>query len=147
MELDKAAHAAGIDRIGAVAHGGTVSSTSKNSRSRGASMNSWLAKPTACSSRMISMPAKLMKVTISPIVARPCTCSQVPIRKIASSVSVVAARVITVTTAHQDSTGICAASSRSTAFRSAVTSASTRAKLCTSATLPSASDARSARSE
>ena len=49
--------------------------------------------------------------------------------------------------AHHDSTGICAPSSRSTTMRRPITSASMRAKLCTSATLPSASDARSARSE
>ena len=64
-----------------------------------------------------------------------------------SSVMVVEARVSTVMIAHHDSTGICAPSSRSTTMRSPITSASTRAKLCTSATLPSASEARSARSE
>ena len=61
--------------------------------------------------------------------------------------SVVDARVRTVTTAHHDSTGNCAASSCSLTDCSARTSDSTRAKLCTSAMLPSASEARSARSE
>ena len=55
---------------------------------------------------------------------------------------VVEARVITVTSAHQDSTGICAASSWSATERRPCTSDSTRTKLCTSATLPSASEAR-----
>ena len=40
-----------------------------------------------------------------------------PTRKIDSMVSVVEARVSTATIAHQDSTGICAASSRSTMSR------------------------------
>ena len=93
------------------------------------------------------MPAKAMKVTISPIETRPCWNSQVPSRMIDRTVSVVDARVSTATTAHHDSTGNCAASSWSLTFLSAVTSCSTRAKLCTNAMLPSASDARSARSE
>ncbi len=60
---------------------------------------------------------------------------------------VVAARVSTAITAHHESTGICAASSLSTTAFNAETSASTRAKLWTSATLPSVSEARSASSE
>ena len=67
-----------------------------------------------------------------------------PSRKIDSMVMVVAARVSTAMIAHQDSTGICAASSRSTITAQAVTSASTRAKPCTSAMLLSASEVRSA---
>ncbi len=69
-----------------------------------------------------------------------------PTVKIASTVMVVEARVITVTSAHHDSTGICAASSLSATLRRPATSASTRTKLCTSATLPSASEARAERS-
>jgi len=65
----------------------------------------------------------------------------------ASMVSVVEARVSTATIAHQESTGICAPSSLAITFLIPVTSASTRVKLCTSATLPSASEARSASSE
>ena len=61
-------------------------------------------------------------------------------------VMVVAARVSTAATAHHVSTGICAASSESTSSRSADTSTSTRAKLCTTAILPSVSAAVSARS-
>ena len=72
--------------------------------------------------------------------------SQMPTTKIDSMVSVVEARVSTAQIAHHDSTGICAPSSLPTTLRRPVTSASTRAKLCTSATLPSASEARSARS-
>ena len=64
-----------------------------------------------------------------------------------STVSVVEALVNTAMTAHQDSTGNCAANRRSLTDLSAVTSDSTRAKLCTKAMLPSASVARSARSE
>ena len=69
-----------------------------------------------------------------------------PTVKIASTVMVVEARVITVTSAHHDSTGICIASSWSATKRSPCTSASIRTKLCTSATLPSASEARAERS-
>ncbi len=69
-----------------------------------------------------------------------------PTVKIASTVMVVEARVITVTSAHHDRTGICAASSLSATPRRPATSASTRTKLCTSATLPSASEARAERS-
>ena len=65
----------------------------------------------------------------------------------ASMVSVVDALVMVETTAHQDSTGICAPSRRPTTARNSRTSSSTRVKLCTSATLPSVSEARSARSE
>ena len=49
--------------------------------------------------------------------------------------------------AHQDKTGICARRSEFTSPLSADTSSSMRAKLCTTATLPSASAAVSARSE
>ena len=85
-------------------------------------------------------------MTISPIVVRPWMLSQMPTTKIDSMVSVVEARVSTAQIAHHDSTGICAPSSRATTFFSPITSASMREKLCTSATLPSASEARSARS-
>jgi hypothetical protein len=47
---------------------GSVSSTSKNSAMRGASITISLAKWTACSSRLISSVAKLMNMTISPTV-------------------------------------------------------------------------------
>ena len=65
--------------------------------------------------------------------------------KIASTVIVVEARVITVTSAHHDKTGICTASSWSATMRRPCTSSSMRTKLCTSATLPSASEARAER--
>ncbi|MGY3342135.1 hypothetical protein ACVWYK_000904 [Bradyrhizobium sp. USDA 4470] len=105
-------------------------------------MNTLLMKLTTCSSFWISSVAKLTNITISPTELRPCPCSAMPSVKIASTVMVVEARVITVTSAHQDSTGICAASSWSATERSPCTSDSTRTKLCTSATFPSASDAR-----
>ena len=105
---------------------GTVSATSKNSMSRGRSWNSRLAKPTACSSRTISMPAKLVKVTISPTVVWPWMLSQMPTTKIESTVSVVEARVSTAQIAHHDSTGICAPRSLATTFRRPLTSASMR---------------------
>ena len=66
-----------------------------------------------------------------------------PTMKIDRIVMVVEARVSTAIIAHQESTGICAASRRSTVMRRPDTSASTRAKPCTSATLPSASEVRS----
>jgi hypothetical protein len=65
----------------------------------------------------------------------------------ANIVIVVEERVSTEMTAHHDSTGICAASSLSTSCLSPVTSISIAAKLCTSATLPNVSEARSASSE
>ncbi len=72
-------------------------------------MNTRLTNPTANSSRWITIVAIAMKVTISPIEARPCRCSQVPSMMMARMASVVAARVSTVSAAHQDSTGICGA--------------------------------------
>ena len=61
-------------------------------------------------------------------------------------VSVVAVRVSTVASAHHDSTGIWAPSTSSPIFLIADTSLSMRAKLCTSAMLPSVSVVRSATS-
>ena len=72
------------------------------------------------------MPAKLVKVTISPTVVRPWMLSQMPTTKIDSTVSVVEARVSTAQIAHHDSTGICAPSSLPTTLRSPITSASMR---------------------
>ena len=88
-----------------------------------------------------------MKLTIWPTDASPTSLSQVPVSRMASSILVVAARVSTAATAHHDSTGICARSSEFTSPLSADTSSSTRAKLCTTAMLPSVSAAVSARSE
>ena len=87
-----------------------------------------------------------MKVTISPMEARPRRCSDVPSRKIETSVRVAEARVATAAMAHQDSTGICAESSAAVTLRRAEVSASTRVKLWMTAILPRASEARSARS-
>ena len=109
-------------------------------------MNTLLMKATTCSSFWISMVAKLTNITISPTVVRPCWCSAMPTAKIASTVMVVDARVMTVTSAHHDNTGICTESSLSATKRRPCTSASMRTKLCTSATLPSASEARAERS-
>src|SRR3569833_471733 len=85
-------------RPGSIASGrsrtaGTVSASSKNSWSRGRSWNSRLAKPTACSRRVMSNPAKAVKVTISPTEVWPFMLSQMPTTKIGSTVSVVEARV------------------------------------------------------
>lgn len=85
-----------------------------------------------------------MKLTISPTEASPLSLRKIPTSRIVSKLSVVAARVSTATTAHHDS---CACSSEFTMPLSADTSISTRAKLCTTATLPSVSAAVSARSE
>ncbi len=93
------------------------------------------------------MVAKPMKVTISPTVVWPCISSQVPTMKISSTVSVAEARVATLATAHQDSTGNCAASTLAMVVRRPRTSASMRVKLWITGTLPSASEARSARFE
>ena len=112
----------------------------------GACMKMKLTKLTTCSSRATSMVAMLMKVTISPTVVRPCMNSQVPTTKIARTVRVAEARVPIAAIAHQDRTGFCAASSRSMMTRSSRTSASMRVKLWITGTLPSASEARSARS-
>ena len=101
-------------------------------------------KLTACSRRLITMPANTMKVTISPMLMRSRWNSHVPNRMMERTVNVVDARVMTATTAHQDSTGNCAASNWLLTVFNAVTSCSTRAKLCTKAMLPSASEARSA---
>ena len=88
-----------------------------------------------------------MKLTISPTEASPLSLRKIPTSRIVSKLSVVAARVSTAATAHHDSTGSCACSSEFTMPLSADTSISTRAKLCTTATLPSVSAAVSARSE
>ena len=69
-----------------------------------------------------------------------------PTIRIASIVSVVDARVSTAASAHQDSTGIWAPSSWLPTLRIAETSISMRAKLWTSAMLPSVSVVRSAMS-
>ncbi len=69
-----------------------------------------------------------------------------PRTRIDSIVSVVAARVITVASAHQPSTGNCAPSTSSPSFFMPATSASMRAKLWISAMLPSVSVVRSATS-
>ena len=92
------------------------------------------------------MVAKPMKVTMSPTEASRCANNQAPSKMIDKMVIVVAARVSTAITAHQDSTGICAASSLSTTALSSETSDSMRAKLWTNATLPSVSEARAASS-
>ena len=101
----------------------------------------------AWSMRPISCVARPMKVTISPTVARSCRCSQVPSAKVAISVTVELAPDSTVSSAHQFSTGNCAASSWSMALRSLRVSAASLTKLWTSVTLPSASPACSASAE
>ena len=124
-----------------------VSSTAKNSASFGALKNSRLTKLIAWSKRPISWLARPMKVTISPTVARSFRCSQVPSAKVAISVTVELAPDKTVSSAHQLSTGNCAAISWSMTPRSRRVSADSLTKLWTSVTLPSASPACSASAE
>ena len=62
-------------------------------------------------------------------------------------ISVADARVATLATAHHDSTGSCAARTLAMVVRRPRTSASMRVKLWITGTLPSASEARSARFE
>ncbi len=126
---------------------GAVSTISKNSPIFGAWRKSWLTKPTACSSRPMSMVARLMKVTMSPIVASPLRCSHVPVMKIAVTVSVAEARVATEASAHQDRTGFWAASSWWMIPCRAWVSAWMRVKDWMTGMLPSASEACSARFE
>ena len=125
---------------------GTVSSTSKNSCRRGASISRWLTKLTTASSLPISSVAKLMNMTISPTVVRPGRYMKMPTTRIDRMVSVVQARVATEASAHQDKTGICAPSALAATLRIMFTSTSMRAKLWTSAMLPSVSLVRSATS-
>jgi hypothetical protein len=108
-------------------------------------MNTLLMKATTCSSFWISMVANETNITMSPTDDSPAWCSEMPTVKIASTVIVVEARVMTVTSAHQPSTGICIDSSWLATERRPCTSSSMRTKLCTSATLPSASEARAER--
>ena len=126
---------------------GFVSSTSKKSRSFGASIASLLIKDTTCSSLPMINPAKAIKVTISPTVMRFMVNSQAPSTTMHRIVSVVAERVSIVMTAHHDRTGSWALSTRWLIPLRLSTSCCTRAKLCTNATLPKVSDARSAKSE
>ena len=93
------------------------------------------------------MPAKVMNMTIPPTVVCPREKRTSPTMRIASMVKVVDVLVSVFAKAHQDRTGICAPSRRSTTLRRSRTSTSTRVKLCTNATLPRVSEARSARSE
>ena len=68
-------------------------------------MNRLLAKFTAASSRPISRVEKPMKETMSDTLARPCRCSMAPATTMVMTASVLEARVSTVTSAHQFSTG------------------------------------------
>ena len=110
-EDDVAFQAAGIDRARPVGEGRREVEHGEEIGSFGTCIKSTLAKPTSCSSRATSMVAKLMKVTISPTVARPWKCSHVPRMKMTRIDSVAEARVATVASAHHDRTGNCAASS------------------------------------
>ena len=96
-------------------------------------------KATAPSRRAISRVAKPMKDTISPTVASPRTCSQVPRTKIAITVNVADARVSTATTAHQFSTGNCRSSSWRVISPNIRASEPRREKDWTTTTLDSAS--------
>jgi hypothetical protein len=145
LEGDGAFDAADVEGVRPVADLRRCVDTSKKSLIFGPSRKTALMKPTSASSLPISMVAKPMKVTISPMEARPLMCSQVPTRKIERTVSVAEAREATAAIAHQERTGICAASSASMVARMARTSASMRVKDWITGTLPRASEARSAR--
>ncbi len=80
-----------------------------------------------------------MKLTISPTLAWPCICSQAPTRTMVITAIVLAARVITFTSAHQFSTGNCRRISASAMSPNCRTSADSRVKDCTTRTLASAS--------
>ena len=71
LELHQAAQAAGIDRIGPVAHRGLGVEHLEEFREAGRLHHHVLAKWTACSSLPISRVAKLMNMTISPTVVWP----------------------------------------------------------------------------
>ncbi|TCO38232.1 hypothetical protein EV148_10868 [Dokdonella fugitiva] len=91
----------------------------------------------------MSIIAKPTKLTIAPTVTSPLRLSDVPSAKIATIVSVLAARLATDSQAQPRSTGYCAASARRIRSRIAATSAPSRVKLCTTSTLPNTSPARS----
>ncbi len=107
-------------------------------------MKSQFTKPTTWSMRPMRWVANPMKATISPTLASPCRFSQAPSAKMLMTVTVAAAPCRTLTTAHQLRTGNWAESRRSITSRIIRISADSRTKLCTSATLPMVSPARSA---
>lgn len=76
----------------------------------------------------MSTPEKVVNVMICPTVTSPRARRTTPSEKMPRTVSVEDVRVATETTAHQDSTGICARRKRAIVSRRAPTSASTRGK-------------------
>ena len=147
LELDQSAHAAGIDRIGAVAH-----------RRHGVEHVEELLQPRRFHHHVVGEVDHLLELAdqhggeahehddLADRGAARAYRSQMPRIRIASMVSVVDARVITVASAHQASTGIWAPSTWSPSFFMPATSDSMRAKLWTRAMLPSVSVVRSATS-
>ena len=121
---------------------GLVSRTSKKSFSACDWKNRLEMKLANCSSRPISINENPTKLTMPPTEILPWTCSAVPSAKIATTVSVLAARVNTDRVAQPLSTGYCAASARAIISRRPRDSSWVRVKLCTTATLPSTSSAR-----
>jgi len=124
-----------------------ASSTPKKSSSAGRRKNSEEAKETALSSRPMSSVANPMKETISPTSARPARCSRVPSTTMLMTAMVLAARVSTLTTAHQFSTGNWCAITCCAMSPNSRVSAASRVKDCTTVTLASASCAVLARLE
>ena len=118
--------------------------TRKNSPIFGAWMNRLLTKLTTPSSLAISMVAKFMKATISPMLASLCRCSHTPTRKMPTSDRVEAARVATAAIAHHDNTGICAESTSPMMSCKPRDFVSIRVKDWITGRLPSTSEARSA---
>ena len=93
--------------------------------------------------RPISMVAKPTKLTIVPTLTSPLPFNSVPNAKIATMVSVLAARLATDSHAQPRNTGYCAVSTRRTNWLIAATSAEILEKLCTTITLPNTSPTRS----
>jgi hypothetical protein len=93
----------------------------------------------ALSSLPISSVARPMKLTISPTSACPRTCRIVPSTTMEITAIVLAARVITLTTAHQVRTGNWCWITRCTMSPNSLVSAARRVKLCTTITFAKAS--------
>ena len=119
----------------------------KNSSSAGRRENRAAANDTADSSRPISSVAMPMNDTISPTLASPCTCSTVPTATITMTATVLDARVSTLTSAHQFSTGNWWRMNSAAMSLNSRVSAVSRVNACTTITLDSASCAVPDRAE
>ena len=84
----------------------------------------------------MSSEAKPVKAMISPTLISPRTTSRAPMIRTIIIETVEAMRWSALASAHQSSTGYCAAISRRACSRSVRVSSPMRVKLCTTATLP-----------